>query len=93
MENSESNEQSEILLDRLRTMRDELRVRAHLGNMELKESLRDLEERLADAERLAKRTSEAVVSKLCALEARFSELSEKLASAEPLGGAKGMNPG
>jgi hypothetical protein len=89
MEKQDLKQQIDHVLGRLRTLRDEARVRAHLGNMELQDALRDLETRLDAAERTAKHASDAVFGALRALEAKFVQLGEKLASAEPLGGGKG----
>lgn len=93
MEVHELKQQIDNLIGRLRTLRDELRVRAHLGNMELQDALRELETHLDTAENTAKHASAAVVGALRELEAKFVYLGDKLASAEPLGGGKGTNPG
>jgi len=88
MENQEATQQPaqqlNRLLDRMRTLRDDLRVRAHLGNMDLRDALRELEQRFDEAERSA-------VATLHELEVRFIRLGEKLASAEPLAGNKQLD--
>ncbi len=93
MEKSELNQQIDQALGRVRTLRDELRVRAHLGGMDLRDVLRDLEGRLDQAERAAKQATDTVVGTLRDLEGRFEELADKLSGAEPLGGGKGMSAG
>ena len=81
------NEQIDTSLGWLRTLRDEIRVRAHLGSMDLQDALRDLETRLDEVERSAKQASEVVLGTLRDLEAKFVALGDKLAFAE---GDKGM---
>jgi len=81
------------VLDRLHTMRDEVRVRIHLGSMELKDAWRKLEDLLLEGEQKAKQASDAVLVDLHALGAKIEELSEKLSTSEPLGGGKGMSTG
>jgi CBS domain-containing protein len=46
-------------LERLRTLRDEVRVRLHLGSLELKDQWRKLEPHLGDVEKKAEELSEA----------------------------------
>ncbi len=46
-------------LERLRTLRDEVRVRLHLGSLELKDQWRKLEPHLGEVERRAEELSEA----------------------------------
>jgi hypothetical protein len=91
MEKNDLNQQIDHLLGRLRTLRDEIRVRSHLGSMELHDARRELETRLDEAERTAKQASAAVLAALRELEAKFLLLGEKLASAEPLGGGLGSS--
>lgn len=93
MNKSDIQQQIDQALERLRTLRDELRVRAHLGNMDLHDTLRDLEVRLDQAEGAAKNATDTVFRTLRELEARFEYLGEKLAKAEPLGGGKGVSAG
>lgn len=92
MEKRDLKQQIDQALGRLRTLRDELRVHAHLGNMELHDALRDLEVDLEQAERAAKHATDAVFRTLRDLEARFEQLGKKLASAEPRGSEEGMSP-
>lgn len=93
MEKQDLKQQIDQALGRLRTLRDDLRVRAHLGNMELRDGLRDLEANLQQAEHAAQQATAAAFSKLRAIEAKFEQLGQKLSTAEPLGGGKGMGSG
>ncbi len=51
-------------LEELKTLRDEVRVRAHLFSMELKDAWNELEPRLARAERKAQKATEASAAAL-----------------------------
>jgi predicted nucleic acid-binding Zn-ribbon protein len=46
-------------LERLQSLRDEVRVRLHLGSLELKDQWRKLEPQLGDVERKAEELTEA----------------------------------
>jgi predicted nucleic acid-binding Zn-ribbon protein len=46
-------------LERLQTLRDEVRVRLHLGSLELKDQWRKLEPHLGEVEKKAEQLSEA----------------------------------
>lgn len=51
-------------LQKLRTIRDEVRLHAHLFNMELKDAWQELEPKLTQAELKAKKATEATAAAL-----------------------------
>ena len=51
-------------LQKLKTLRDEVRVRAHLFSMELKDAWNELEPKLTSAELAAKKATEASAAAL-----------------------------
>ncbi len=83
METQDIHQQIDKLLGPLRTLRDELRVRAHLGNMEMKDALRDLEGSLDGVERMAKHAADSALTAVHELHAKFLPLRTKLASGAP----------
>lgn len=81
MEKLDLKPQIDKALGRLRTLRDDIRVRIHLGGMDLQDALRDLEARFDAAERSAKHASDELLGALHKLETKFAKLAEKLAAA------------
>lgn len=89
MDQLDVKQQIDQSLGRLRTMRDEMRVRAHLGGMELQDALRELEQRLdAASERATQHAAESVLTALHELDKTFTQFATKLAAIAPSGEAK-----
>lgn len=80
MEKLNVKQQTDKALGRLRTLRDDIRVRIHLGGMDLQDTLRDLEARMDTAERTAKHASEELLVALQNLETKFVQLGDKIAA-------------
>ncbi|MFO0573868.1 MAG: hypothetical protein U1A78_07725 [Polyangia bacterium] len=75
-------DQARSALQRLQTLRDEIRVRIHLGGMELKEVWRDLEGKIFDAEKWVEGAASDALAKLQSLTPQVEELSKKLPGKE-----------
>lgn len=71
-------DQARSALQRLQTLRDEVRVRIHLGGMELKEVWRDLEGKIFEAEKWVEGAASDALAKLQSLTPQVEELSKKL---------------
>lgn len=71
-------DQARTALQRLQTLRDEVRLRIHLGGMELKELWRDLEGKIVDAEHWVEGAASDALAKLQSLTPQVEELSKKL---------------
>lgn len=75
-------DQARSALQRLQTLRDEVRVRIHLGGMELKEVWRDLEGKIFEAEKWVEGAASDALAKLQSLTPQVEELSKKLSGKE-----------
>jgi predicted nucleic acid-binding Zn-ribbon protein len=80
--NDQDQDQARSALQRLQTLRDEIRVRIHLGGMELKEVWRDLEGKILDAEKWVEGAASDALAKLQALTPQVEELTNKLPGKE-----------
>ena len=63
----------------LRSLRDEIRVRAHLATMDLKDEWTKLEPKLNEAENYAEVVSDSALAAAKELQRRAQQLGEKLA--------------
>lgn len=84
--NQDIAQQVEQKLGHLRTLRDDIRVRLHLGRMELADRFRELEPRLQEVERAAQHATQETLQSLRNLGERLEKLSAELSQHEPLGG-------
>ena len=64
----------------IEALAEEIRVRVHLGGMNLKDAWRKLEPRLDDAKRLAKNASEGSAAVVADIKEAFRGLAAKLRS-------------
>ena len=67
-----------LLLEQLKTTRDELRVKMHLGGMEAKDAWRDLQPELDQALEAAKRVSAESVARVSKVLQRMHLLGQDL---------------
>jgi hypothetical protein len=65
-------------LDRMRTLRDELRVKLHLAGMEAKDEWRRLEPQIAEIERAAEQITEASRAKIADAVKRLTHFRKSL---------------
>ncbi|MCU0687356.1 MAG: hypothetical protein MUF34_34775 [Polyangiaceae bacterium] len=70
-------------LERLQTLRDEVRVRLHLAGMDVKDRWNELEPHLLDAERAAQQFSDASKAKLTQALERLESFRSSLTEAKP----------
>lgn len=89
MNQTEIHAQMHELLGRMKTLRDEIRLHIHLGGMELKDKWRDLESVFSQTEQTTKHASAEALAALHELNAKFEDISSRLANSEPFGGNKG----
>jgi hypothetical protein len=78
MSSSTVQDQAGPLLQRLQTLRDEIRLRIHLGGMELKGLWSELEGKIFDAEKKIEGAAEDVLAKLQGLVPEVEAFSKKL---------------
>jgi len=67
-------------LSEIETLAEEIRVKVHLGGMDLKDAWRKLEPRLDDAKRHATNASEASAAVVADIKEAFKSLAAKLRS-------------
>lgn len=77
-DNQGSNDQARTTLQKLQTLRDEIRLRIHLGGMELKGLWSDLENKIFDAEKKIEGAAEDVFAKLQSLLPEVEAFRKKL---------------
>lgn len=70
-------------LERLQTLRDEVRVRLHLAGMDVKDRWNELEPHLLDAETAAQQFSDASKAKLAQALERLESFRSSLTDAKP----------
>lgn len=76
--NQGNQDQARTTLQKLVTLRDEIRLRVHLGGMELKELWSDLENKIFDAEKKIEGAAEDVFAKLQSLLPEVEAFRKKL---------------
>lgn len=74
----ESRRQLEAILAELQTVRDEIRVRIHLGGMELKDKWDELEARVGEIERTKPEATQKLRDAAADLREAFRALREKV---------------
>ena len=74
----EFREQIEGLLTELQTIRDEVRVRIHLGGMDLKDTWKEIEPRLEELERQGAEATQKLRDKAAELRDAVRALRDKL---------------
>jgi transposase len=70
--------QIEEALKTARTMRDEIRLELHLGQMDARDKWQELEPRLADAERFSQEVSDAARTAAASVAKSFREFRDSL---------------
>lgn len=76
--NSGNQDQARTTLQKLQTLRDEIRLRIHLGGMELKGLWSDLESKIFEAEKKIEGAAEDVFAKLQSLLPEVEAFRKKL---------------
>lgn len=76
--NQGNQDQARTTLQKLQTLRDEIRLRVHLGGMELKSLWSDLENKIFDAEKKIEGAAEDVFAKLQSLLPEVEAFRKKL---------------
>jgi hypothetical protein len=92
MSTPELQEQVQESLAKLHTLADQIRVRIHLGGMDLKDKWHELEGSFSKIERAAEHATADALKAVQDLVARLEELGGRLGKSEPFGGAKGSTP-
>lgn len=78
MSSSSNQDQARTTLQKLQTLRDEIRLRVHLGGMELKGLWSELENKIFDAEKKIEGAAEDVFAKLQSLLPEVESFRKKL---------------
>lgn len=76
---TDNQDQARTTLQKLQTLRDEIRLRIHLGGMELKGLWSELENKIFDAEKKLEGAAEDVFAKVQSLLPEVESFRKKLA--------------